>query len=185
MRWSPSCRLRPFHTKPKKRIQCASNAHLACSHLYPVLGDAHSVRIESIHLRKWIGTENLLFIHRIAIKITNGYAPHERCRSLHLGHYTRCICCPRYELRWPIMLGCYWLDAVNKETAYTKWSRVVQRNSCSTSSTTSDKVRQVIGWTSVCVSIHLECWLDIEITTWAAVGVAHLQQFGYNLVSKF
>ena len=28
--------LRPFHTRPKKWIQCASNAHFACSHLNPV-----------------------------------------------------------------------------------------------------------------------------------------------------
>ena len=28
--------LRPFHTRPKKRIQCASNAHSSCSHLNPV-----------------------------------------------------------------------------------------------------------------------------------------------------
>ena len=40
----------------------------------------------------------------------------------------------------------------------------------------------------MCVSIHLECWLDkprVEIATWAAVGVACQQQFGYNSVSKF
>ena len=40
----------------------------------------------------------------------------------------------------------------------------------------------------MCVSIHLECWLDkarAEIVTWAAVGVACQQQFSYNLVIKF
>ena len=73
----------------------------------------------------------------------------------------------------------------------TKWSYVVIWNSCSTLSTTSNKVikvRQVIGRILVCVSIHLECWLDkarVEIITWAAVGVARQQQFSYNLVSKF
>ena len=71
----------------------------------------------------------------------------------------------------------------------TKWSRVhvVRRNSRSTLSTTSDKVRQVIGRTLVCVSIHLECCLNkarVEIATWAAVGVARQQQFSYNSVSK-
>ena len=56
------------------------------------------------------------------------------------------------------------------------------------SSTTSDKVREIIGRTLVCVSIHLECWLDkarVEIVTWAAMGVANQQQFGYNSVSNF
>ena len=47
-----------------------------------------------------------------------------------------------------------------KKRPLTKWSYVVLRNSCSTLSTTSDKARQIIGWTLVCVSIHLECWLD-------------------------
>ena len=44
---------------------------------------------------------------------------------------------------------------------------------------------KVIGWTLVCVSIHLECWLNkarVEIVTWAAVGVAHQQQFSYNSI---
>ena len=39
----------------------------------------------------------------------------------------------------------------------------------------------------MCVSIHLECWLDkarVEIITWTAVGVARQQQFSYNSVSK-
>ena len=69
----------------------------------------------------------------------------------------------------------------------TKWSHVVYQNSRSASSTTSDKVRQIIGWTLVCVSIHLECWLDkakVKIVTWAAVSVACLQQFNYNSVFK-
>ena len=74
----------------------------------------------------------------------------------------------------------------------TKWSCIVHRNSHSTSSTTRDKVcgKWLIWWTLhlVCVSIHLECWLDkarVEIVTWAAMGVARQQQFSYNLVSKF
>ena len=56
------------------------------------------------------------------------------------------------------------------------------------SSTTSNKVRQIIRWTLVRVSMHLECWLRkarVEIVTWAAVGVACQQQFSYNLVIKF
>ena len=56
------------------------------------------------------------------------------------------------------------------------------------SSTTSGKVREIIGRTLVCVSIHLECLLDksrVEVVTWAAVGVANQQQFSYNSVSKF
>ena len=55
----------------------------------------------------------------------------------------------------------------------------------------SDKVhvsQRIIVRTLVCVSIHLERWLDkarVEIVAWAAVGVARQQQFGYDLVSKF
>ena len=55
-------------------------------------------------------------------------------------------------------------------------------------STTSDKVRQIIERTLVCVSIHLECWLDkarVEIVTWAAVGVASTAiqlQFGFKIL---
>ena len=77
---------------------------------------------------------------------------------------------------------------LSKKRPLTKWSHVVCQSSCSTSSTTSDKVREVIEWTLVCVSVHLECWLDkarVEIVTWAAVGVANQQQFSYNSVSKF
>ena len=50
------------------------------------------------------------------------------------------------------------------------------------------KERHIIGLTLVCVSIHLECWLNksrVEIVTWAVVGVAFQQQFSYNCVSKF
>ena len=70
----------------------------------------------------------------------------------------------------------------------TKWSHVVCRNSRSMSSTTSNKVWQIIGQTLVCVSIHLECWLNkarVEIVTCAAVSAACQQQFSYNLVLKF
>ena len=45
---------------------------------------------------------------------------------------------------------------------------VVRRHSCSTSSTTSDKVWEIIKQTLVCVSIHLDCWLNktrVEIVT--------------------
>ena len=51
------------------------------------------------------------------------------------------------------------------------------------SSTTSDKVREIIGWTLVCF-IHLECSLNkarLEIVTWAAVGVANQQQFSFKI----
>ena len=71
---------------------------------------------------------------------------------------------------------------------FTKWPRVVHRIACFTSFTTSDKVRQIIGRTLVRVSIHLECWLDkarVKIVTWVAMGVAHQQQFSYNLVLNF
>ena len=52
----------------------------------------------------------------------------------------------------------------------------------------SNKVRQIIGQTLVCVSIHLECWLGksrVETVTCVAVGVACQQQFSYNLVINF
>ena len=70
----------------------------------------------------------------------------------------------------------------------TKWPHVVYQNSRSTLSTTSNKIRQIVGRTLVCVLIHLECWLDkarVEIVTWAAMGVARQQQFSYNSVLKF
>ena len=77
---------------------------------------------------------------------------------------------------------------LSKKRLLNKWYCVILRNACSTLSTTSDKARQIIGWTLVCVSIHLECWLNkarAEIVTWAAVGVVCPQQFSYNSVSKF
>ena len=73
-----------------------------------------------------------------------------------------------------------------KKRSLTKWSHVVRQSSCSTSSTISNNVREVIGWTLVCVLIHLECWLDkarVEIVTWAAVGVANQQQFGFKILT--
>ena len=120
---SHSSVLRLFHTRPKNRIQFASNAHSSCSHLHPVLGDAHSIRIESIHLWRWIGTESepdLLFIHWITIKSRTVTPPRTATLSKlsRLGHHTRCIRHPRYEVRWPIMLGRHWLLAVEKEIAY-------------------------------------------------------------------
>ena len=123
-------------------------------------------------------------------KITHSYAPTnsnivEAFKSR--PPYTHSIRRLRYELQWPVMLGRYWLDAAKKRPL-TKWSHVVCWSSRSMSSTTSYKVREVIGQTLVCVSIHLECWLNkarVEIVTWAAVGVANQQQFGYNSVSKF
>ena len=133
-----------------------------------------------------IGTK-LIFVYSLNnSKIMHGYALHEQqhCRSFCLGHHTHCICHLRYEPRCAIMLGCYWLDAVDKETTST-WSHVVHRNSNSMLSTTSNTVRQIIGRTLVCVSIHLECWLDkprVEIATWA---VARQQQFSCNSVSNF
>ena len=97
------------------------------------------------------------------------------------GHHICCIRRPRYELWWPIMLDRYWLDAFTKRFCVVHW------NSHSTSSTTSNKVRQIFGQTLVCVSIHLECWLNkarVEIVTWASVGVTPQQQFSYDLVLK-
>ena len=105
-----------------------------------------------------------------------------------LGHHTYSICRPRYGLRWPIPLGHYWLDASKNKSPLTKWPHVVHQNSHSTSSTTSNKIRQIDGQTLVCVLIHLECWLDkarVKIVTWAAMGAARQQQFSNNSVLKF
>ena len=41
-------------------------------------------------------------------------------------------------------------------------------------------------WTLVCVSMHLECWLDkarVEIIAWVAVGVERQQQFGFKILA--
>ena len=119
-------------------------------------------------------------------KITHSYASQTATSSKVslLGHHTPSIHRLRYELRWPVMLG----QMLPKKRPLTKWSYVVCRSSRSTYSTISDKVREVTGRTLVCVWIHLECWLDksrVEIVTWAEVGVANQQQFGYSLVSKF
>ena len=135
----------------------------------------------------WSGM-NSLFIHLIMIKSCMVTPPWTATLSKlsHLGHHTCCIRRPRYELWWPIMLGHYWLDAVEKETA----CQVVL---CSFSKFTFHAVyyqRQgkANNWTdfSDCVTTHLECWLDkpgVEIITWAAVGVACQQHFSYNSVS--
>ena len=93
---------------------------IRCVHTWIRFG---AMRIEWIHLWRWIGSEfepNSLFIHRITIK---------SCMVIPLwtatlsklyvwGHHTCCICRPRYELQCPIMLGRYWLDGVDKETTY-------------------------------------------------------------------
>ena len=147
-----------------------------------------------IHLCRWIGTEsepNSLFINWITIKSCTVTPPWTAILSKlsRLGRHTCCICRPRYWIRWSIMLG--WLDAAENETAY-------QVISCSSSKFTfhvvyyqrpcSNKARQIIGWTLVCVWIHLECWLGksrVETVTWTAVGVACQQQFSYNLFINF
>ena len=78
------------------------------------------MRIEcALNQSRWIGTEsepNSLFIHQNNNKITHSYTPQTAASSklLLLGHHTCCICCLRYELWWPIMLGHYWLDATKK-----------------------------------------------------------------------
>ena len=163
------------------------NAHSSCSHLNLVW--VMRMRIESIHLRRWIGIEsqpNSLFIHQIMIKSSTVTPPWTATLSKlsHLGCHTHCIPRSRYELWWPIMLGHYWLDAVGKETAY----QVVL---CSSSKFTFyvvyyQRQGKANNWTDLmCVSIHLECWLNkarVEIITWSAVGVACQQQFSYNKI---
>ena len=104
---------------------------------------------------------NSLLIHRPTIKSCTVTPPQIAALSklLYLGYHTRCIRCPRYEPQWPIMLGCYWLDAAKNETTY----QVVL---CSSSKFMFHIIyyqrqrKAIIGQTLVCVSIHLECWLD-------------------------
>ena len=67
-------------------------------------------------------------------------------------------------------------------------TNVVLRNSCSTLSTTSDKARQIIGWTLVCVSIHLECWLNktrAKNRYLGCSGCGMPTAIQFNSVSKF
>ena len=118
---------RPFHTRTE------FNVHWLCSHLNLVWGDTNWMRIEPIHLWRWIGTEsktNSLFIHRKTIKSHTATLPRTATLSKLslLGHHTCSIRCLRYELRWPVMLGWYWLDAA-KKTQFTKWSHVVRQSS--------------------------------------------------------
>ena len=63
---------------------------------------------------------NSLFIHRITIKSCTVTPPQTATSSKLglLGHHTCSIHHLRYELRWPVMLGQYWLDAAKKETTY-------------------------------------------------------------------
>ena len=109
----------PFTLDPRTKF----NAHRMHIHRIHTWIRFWVMRIESIHLWRWIGTEsepNSLFIHRITIKSRTVTPPRTATLSKlsRLGHHTRCIRRPRYELRWPIMLGRHWLDAVEKETAY-------------------------------------------------------------------
>ena len=147
----------PFTLEPRMRIKCAFVTFTLESGFGRCAFNAHRV----IHLWRWIGTEsepNSLFIHRITIKSCTVTPPRTATllKLSRLGHHTCCIRRPRYELRWPIMLGRHWLDAVKKETAY-------QKVSCSSSKFTfhivyhSNKVSQRIVRTLVCVSMHIEC----------------------------
>ena len=72
------------------------------------------------------------FTHRITIKSCTVMPPRTAVLSKlsRLGHHTCCICCSRYQLQWPVMLGRSWLDAAENETAYQVI--VVHRNSHST-----------------------------------------------------
>ena len=96
-----------------------------------------------------IGTEFIVFSLNDN-KIMHSYAPPPMGSnmsnfSLHRPQYMLYLLSK--ILWWPIMPGRYWLDAAKKETAYTKWSRW---HSCSTSSTTSNKVWETIKQTFVC-----------------------------------
>ena len=114
----------PFTLDPRTKF----NAHRMHIHRIHTWIRFWVMRIESIHLWRWIGTEsepNSLFIHRITIK-SHTVTPPRLLKLSRLGHHTCCSHCPICKLWWPIMLGHHWLDAVEKETVY----RVV---SCSSS----------------------------------------------------
>ena len=142
------------------------------------------MRIEPIHLWRWIGTEselNSLFIHQITIKshtVTPSWTATSSKLSL-LGtiHAVFAIRDTNYD-------GLLCWDA----TDYYATEKETTWHSRSTSFTTSDKVWQINRQTLVCVSILLQCWLNkprVEIVTCTTMGVARQQQFSYNSVSKF
>ena len=56
-----------------------------------------------------IKKDSTVWIHRIRINSCTATAPWTAILTNH---------CLEYKLRWPIMLGCYWLDAAKKETTY-------------------------------------------------------------------
>ena len=107
----PPFLLRPSHTRPKNRIQCAFVAF--------TLESSFRMRIESIHLWRWIGTEFIVYSsNNDKLRMVTPPRTASLSKLSRLGHHRRCIRCPRCELRWPIMLRRHWLDAVEKETAY-------------------------------------------------------------------
>ena len=69
----------------------------------------------------------------------------------------------------------------------TKWSHVVHKNSRSTLSITSNKVRQIIGRTLVCLLILLECWLNkarvklLLVVQWVWHTNSIRLQFGFKI----
>ena len=184
--------LRPLHTRPKKRIQCASNAHSLCLHLNPVWGNVHWMRIESIHLWRWIGSElkpNSLFIHQITIKSRTVTPLWTATFALEATtHAVFAVQDMNYDgLSWPIMLGRYWLDAVDKETAY-------QVVSCSLSKFTFHVVYyqwqgKANNWTDISVCFDTSRMLAWETKSrnhyLGCSGCGMQQQFSYNSVSKF
>ena len=72
----------------------------------------------------------------------------------------------------------------------TKWSHVVRKNSRSTLSITSNKVRQIIGRTLVCLLILLECWLNkarvklLLVVQWVWHTNSIRLQFGFKICRR-
>ena len=88
-----------------------------------VWSDANSMLIQPNPPLEMIGAEsepNSLFIHWITINSHTVTTPWSAALSKlsHLGHHTCCIRYPRYQLQWPVMLGCSWIDAAENESAY-------------------------------------------------------------------
>ena len=127
------------------------NLHWLRSHLNLVWGDTNWMRNEPIHLWRWIGTEFIVYSSKNN-KITCSYAPtNSNIVETTIHAVFKIWTMMDYHAR-TLMTRCCW-----KETTY-KWHRVVCRNLHYTLSTIIDKVN---GWSSVCVSIHLECSIKL------------------------
>ena len=97
-----------------------NSMHIGCVHTWIRFG---AMRIECALNQSTSGgglEPNSLFIHWITIKSHTVTPPRTATLSKLslLCRHTRSIRHLRYKLRWPVMLGWYWLDAAKNETTY-------------------------------------------------------------------